>query len=1400
MDNKRSLEEALAAEKPLYLVGPRVFLAVSFIIYDAIVFLPFKLFAETRSALKPTLIACAFLILMMIGGADASDYSDSIKGDLLSTQALTQPSSTNQDVSFWLLIALVFMLLVLFSVMMGKKQWNSIVQQIKNGASRQTIAQTINRALDVASLYREAGIDENGIANINKNIKLCINSNRENVERNPVWARDQFLVAALEHIYTDSGSRRRTKNAAVCSTTEKAILALHLATLSNNYLNANEQNAGGQQRTCTVDQQQQRLEDTGIEIRDYDSRWNNSMVNATLIQHVRDYPEQIACVNNYNILFNNKVYNTIRLFVGHVLTSSGNLQMLNRDSLFRRFRKMWSDGCFPNLSTDICTPDIKSRLQQTDPKEWLAKRQSYDLTASSADWDKCQNSLDNLLCRIPLTADDRSKYDEQVIFTRITCSFKMDLWHQDKTVSLDSLINKLKQLDATYIFPLAQINLIPCQNVESLQVQQLPTTALPQTTTTPLPEQPDINEDEEDEENEPDLPEVINEIDGVVRGIEDFVFEPVQLAGQWARTHLLMDDIYDANFPAFKTAFSERRTEINYRRFSAQDQTPEDEDELIELAPASVVTRPMLEACNARKALLIERQLGWEDPKEFLQNIDTLSNDEIKLHAIINQFSGSYCLLAWTCKPFFCKQFHAQYNAYSLQKGLIKSKLNTVLKELVKIEEFEELTPLSGDLPPIIQTHNYYIHTEHFENRCQQQRSELIHNATLQPNEVQAYYEKLNTELDSMTNDQLQQHFLMDTVFRTNARMRIMVHNCLPKSILRFDDEKLYFESNNARSRIQSFVKAFIGEEDAANDDRIACKDWLPDARTLRKCQTEQAKLRQTRDGFVDFFALNGQFATQQNNNTWIKSFFLDSVQNGNNPACRFNVLHCEARSVVRNDGSFRVDSARSALHAAIKRGVADMNWKRIRQEIERTNARTFEEIASAQQQVLIANNLLSTNVDGTVNHRAVLDSVDSMDSQTTRLHFLEKPFEGDPVGTRRNVLCPDIPIMVIPDNKWNVENGKRALKACLRQIIANGRRELYRGEQTRLTSLPNSNNSTICDGLLTFFLNENNLSPLNADGFPNFVEMINFVLDPINSGIIRYIYAVDMVPGQIIIHKRLRLLDCRPIAILYGNVQDIQKISLSLLTRLRNDMTQYELFKNPNSQLKPTDLQPHIVDRNDEYRYADFNSAFNTGRLWKTRSIVYSNALISRNKQSPTLWPGKAQCNQVFERCGKDFEVDPRIVYALVNGSCWQPGQPISLLSRCTIYIGSGQEGRPGAHCIDAFGTRPEQRTQKETNIYRILSQTNGKIFVVRLAEYKGQHCVFIGEAASIFTFGLDQLTNFVQGIFLHFANYFPNWTMSDVENYGTYLLGNPKRHQELTYTNQCKLSGVADIPSTSK
>jgi hypothetical protein len=46
VDEEKRLEEELAEQRPLYLIGLHLFLTVFFIIYDALVFIPFKLFAD----------------------------------------------------------------------------------------------------------------------------------------------------------------------------------------------------------------------------------------------------------------------------------------------------------------------------------------------------------------------------------------------------------------------------------------------------------------------------------------------------------------------------------------------------------------------------------------------------------------------------------------------------------------------------------------------------------------------------------------------------------------------------------------------------------------------------------------------------------------------------------------------------------------------------------------------------------------------------------------------------------------------------------------------------------------------------------------------------------------------------------------------------------------------------------------------------------------------------------------------------------------------------------------------------------------------------------------------------------------------------------------------------------
>lgn len=46
VDDDKRLEEELDERRPIYLIGLHAFLVVFFIIYDALVFLPFKLFAD----------------------------------------------------------------------------------------------------------------------------------------------------------------------------------------------------------------------------------------------------------------------------------------------------------------------------------------------------------------------------------------------------------------------------------------------------------------------------------------------------------------------------------------------------------------------------------------------------------------------------------------------------------------------------------------------------------------------------------------------------------------------------------------------------------------------------------------------------------------------------------------------------------------------------------------------------------------------------------------------------------------------------------------------------------------------------------------------------------------------------------------------------------------------------------------------------------------------------------------------------------------------------------------------------------------------------------------------------------------------------------------------------------
>lgn len=50
-DIKR-LEDELAEQRPFYIIGLHVFLTIFFIIYDALVFIPFKLFADPEKKLE----------------------------------------------------------------------------------------------------------------------------------------------------------------------------------------------------------------------------------------------------------------------------------------------------------------------------------------------------------------------------------------------------------------------------------------------------------------------------------------------------------------------------------------------------------------------------------------------------------------------------------------------------------------------------------------------------------------------------------------------------------------------------------------------------------------------------------------------------------------------------------------------------------------------------------------------------------------------------------------------------------------------------------------------------------------------------------------------------------------------------------------------------------------------------------------------------------------------------------------------------------------------------------------------------------------------------------------------------------------------------------------------------
>jgi hypothetical protein len=48
----KKLEDELAQQRPFYIIGLHVFLTIFFIIYDALVFLPFKLFADPEKKLE----------------------------------------------------------------------------------------------------------------------------------------------------------------------------------------------------------------------------------------------------------------------------------------------------------------------------------------------------------------------------------------------------------------------------------------------------------------------------------------------------------------------------------------------------------------------------------------------------------------------------------------------------------------------------------------------------------------------------------------------------------------------------------------------------------------------------------------------------------------------------------------------------------------------------------------------------------------------------------------------------------------------------------------------------------------------------------------------------------------------------------------------------------------------------------------------------------------------------------------------------------------------------------------------------------------------------------------------------------------------------------------------------
>jgi hypothetical protein len=50
-ENKR-LEDELAEDRPVYLLALNVFLMICFAVYDAVVYLPFKLFADPKHKLE----------------------------------------------------------------------------------------------------------------------------------------------------------------------------------------------------------------------------------------------------------------------------------------------------------------------------------------------------------------------------------------------------------------------------------------------------------------------------------------------------------------------------------------------------------------------------------------------------------------------------------------------------------------------------------------------------------------------------------------------------------------------------------------------------------------------------------------------------------------------------------------------------------------------------------------------------------------------------------------------------------------------------------------------------------------------------------------------------------------------------------------------------------------------------------------------------------------------------------------------------------------------------------------------------------------------------------------------------------------------------------------------------